>query len=413
MKVIIDARHPASGLTVFSISLLERNLRLLALSGIREATVIIAGEKAQPCLFRRDFGKFLPIRAVSVSADNSFMETVRSLCSNTDESVILLEANAVYQDVLIRQILERRNTAVCTDADGLPALLTADGRYLSSVPAEMKDFSELRIHLIQTGLVKGENIGSHTVYIESVRKYAKTYAFYVTDPKKAKETETFLFEATHYGSIDFVAKYALKHLSKVLVSILARTTVTPNQITYTSILCSLFIGPLAFFGYFHSAVACALLVAVLDVCDGKLARFTYRSSNKGDKLDHVADTLNIYIYYFAFGAGLYVTGLIPTVSETAVLAGSLLLGLILDRIVARFFHKKHGMRIHDFAPIDSAARLFLPRRNVFVFFMATGLIFNVLVQSYTAYIIWKYVYVVFHFVRYLGAKPKTISFPRT
>jgi CDP-diacylglycerol--glycerol-3-phosphate 3-phosphatidyltransferase len=86
-----------------------------------------------------------------------------------------------------------------------------------------------------------------------------------------------------------LTRYVYRPLSVPAASILARTPVTPNQVTYTSAGLS-FGGGVAFARRaFVPGAVLTLLGSLTDCVDGDLARMTDRASKSGSYLDHVFD----------------------------------------------------------------------------------------------------------------------------
>jgi CDP-diacylglycerol--serine O-phosphatidyltransferase len=65
----------------------------------------------------------------------------------------------------------------------------------------------------------------------------------------------------------------------------------PNGITILALSAGLTALPFAAAGQVHSAVACMLLAAVIDACDGRVARMTGLSSRFGAELDSLSDAI--------------------------------------------------------------------------------------------------------------------------
>ncbi len=86
-----------------------------------------------------------------------------------------------------------------------------------------------------------------------------------------------------------LTRYVYRPLSGPAASLLARTRVTPNQVTYASAGLS-FVGGGAFARRaFVPGAILALLGSITDCVDGDLARATGRASRSGSYLDHVFD----------------------------------------------------------------------------------------------------------------------------
>ncbi len=86
-----------------------------------------------------------------------------------------------------------------------------------------------------------------------------------------------------------LTRYVYRPLSVPTASILAKTPVTPNQVTYISAGLS-FGGGVSFARRaFVPGAVLTLLGSVTDCVDGDLARMTGRASKSGSYLDHVFD----------------------------------------------------------------------------------------------------------------------------
>ncbi len=86
-----------------------------------------------------------------------------------------------------------------------------------------------------------------------------------------------------------LTRYAYRPISVPVARALARTPVTPNQVTYASAALS-FGGGIAFGRRWNRpGAALTLLGSLTDCIDGDLARITGRTSKAGSYLDHVFD----------------------------------------------------------------------------------------------------------------------------
>jgi CDP-L-myo-inositol myo-inositolphosphotransferase len=115
----------------------------------------------------------------------------------------------------------------------------------------------------------------------------------VDTPEAAAEAERRIRASLTKGQNDgFVAEYLNRAISQPISMRLARTPITPNQITIANFLLGL-VGA-AFLALADPAwwIAGGLIIqaaSILDGCDGEVARLTYRQSARGGWLDTVLD----------------------------------------------------------------------------------------------------------------------------
>lgn len=92
----------------------------------------------------------------------------------------------------------------------------------------------------------------------------------------------------------YVDRYFNRYLSRPITVLLARTPVTPNQVTIVSGLIGLAAGAVIARGGYGDGIAGALLLqlsVVFDDVDGELARLKRMFSDWGEMLDNTVDTV--------------------------------------------------------------------------------------------------------------------------
>jgi phosphatidylglycerophosphate synthase len=104
-------------------------------------------------------------------------------------------------------------------------------------------------------------------------------------------------------------RFVARPLAAVLVVPLSKTRITPNQITFLSLLT--FVGAMVWLALGHGrlgliyAVLTLELSYVLDCTDGQLARLAHRSSPVGAHLDFLMDELKAFLLVAATGLRLW------------------------------------------------------------------------------------------------------------
>jgi len=104
-------------------------------------------------------------------------------------------------------------------------------------------------------------------------------------------------------------RFVARPLAAVLLAPLAKTRVTPNQLTFASLV--VFVGAMVMlalqrgYPWLLAAVAVLELSYVLDCADGQLARLRHRSSPVGAHLDFLMDELKAFLLVAACGIRLW------------------------------------------------------------------------------------------------------------
>ena len=86
----------------------------------------------------------------------------------------------------------------------------------------------------------------------------------------------------------------MRHISIYVTALLARTRITPNQVTAVMAVCGVAAGGVLAVGGLPGAIASVVLIQLyllLDCCDGELARWTGRTSAAGVYADRVSHYL--------------------------------------------------------------------------------------------------------------------------
>ncbi len=121
-----------------------------------------------------------------------------------------------------------------------------------------------------------------------------------------------------------------RKLSRPLTRWFLRTPITPNQVTLLAGLLSI-LGALCFLpgGYLGPLLGALLLQfsAVLDCCDGEIARIKFMESPLGDVLDIVCDTVGSLAIFLGLGVAVWKNGV---TQHALMLGGILALGGVLS-----------------------------------------------------------------------------------
>jgi CDP-diacylglycerol---glycerol-3-phosphate 3-phosphatidyltransferase len=102
-----------------------------------------------------------------------------------------------------------------------------------------------------------------------------------------------------------------------LARLLVFCHITPNQISWASLILGIFAGTCLAFGHFGSGAVLATFSAILDSLDGIVARLTSQSSDAGEVLDATVDR---YVEFFFLGGLVIYYREIPALLVLSLLA---------------------------------------------------------------------------------------------
>jgi CDP-diacylglycerol--glycerol-3-phosphate 3-phosphatidyltransferase len=156
-------------------------------------------------------------------------------------------------------------------------------------------------------------------------------------------------------------KTAEKYCTDPVVSLLARTGITPNALTWFGFLISLVTAVLAALGYLLAAGLVVLFGSYFDMLDGSLARKTGKVSRFGEVLDSTLDRLS---------EGVLLIGLLYWFSVEGSTLGVVLAGItLLSSLVVSYVRAKA-----EIMKLECQEGLFTRPERVIV--LAIGLLIN-------------------------------------
>ena len=126
----------------------------------------------------------------------------------------------------------------------------------------------------------------------------------ISSPETLREAERQLFcslQTSHQGPMDTLVN---RHFSLRLTKLLAKTSITPNQLTVLALVLGIVAAWfIAAFGRTGLLVGAGLIFAqwILDSCDGEIARLKLQFSRLGQWLDNVCDDVTDVSLLLAFG----------------------------------------------------------------------------------------------------------------
>ncbi len=161
-----------------------------------------------------------------------------------------------------------------------------------------------------------------------------------------------------------VSRFLNRKVSLKITKLLARTGVTPNQVTFSSFLTAVTASIL--FSFFHPALGglLAQLTSIIDGVDGEIARLKFLKSNFGGLLDAIFDRYADFLIILGMAYAWY-----STAGNAMVLLVSMatLAGLSMSMLLKEKFHALTGKpflpEVHDgifrYLPGNRDGRLFI------------------------------------------------------
>jgi phosphatidylglycerophosphate synthase len=428
MHFWIDATQPGSTtMQMFGLSLLERQLSIvrdvLNLSGITQTKVDkLSVRDAQMIADMRSISSVGGSHRVRVElpADTPIPHIAVALASSMqldwsfgnepmgarlqafiDDSkgaaVVAMSADCEIDLRLLSRLASQKTNRVFLGGEGssgCAAIGMRDQEHKISPNAD--SVVSIARALLECGDAKELNVRKFNGYIPKLRRTLPPYLIKITDTNVRDETERFLFESSYKGATDFLTKYVYPPLVWRMVKPLADRRVQPNMVTFVSIMATFGAVPFFATGSWGIGIALAFVMSVLDSVDGKLARVTFTSSNKGNFLDHGTDLIHPPLWYFAWAWGLSDGDPFSGVFEAAFW----MMGLyVLDRVLERLFIVCTDRSVQDFRPLDTALRTFTSRRNVNLAIFVVALPFGLGAEGLYLIVAWQAATVAYHLVR--------------
>lgn len=274
--------------------------------------------------------------------------------SDQTQRLVMLRADWVYDDALVRGLAEAQDDVALTATDGRvvglalaapapedAAALLASGEAPSSArrvtPAELT-----------------------TGYNDALRKREPAYLMPLT-PEDLPAIERRTFAGSYKGVTDLVTLYAWPRPARAVTRLCAEAGITPNQVTSASLLLVFVSMALFWTGHYGWGLLSAWVMTFLDTVDGKLARVTLTSSRWGNVFDHSIDLIHPPFWWWAWIVGLPAAGFDLPLAGPALAV--IVAGYVLQRVEEGIFMACFGMDMHVWQRFDSRLRLITARRN--------------------------------------------------
>ncbi len=399
---ILIADAPGALTELCGVNLLERWLRILQRLGFRRA-IVFSGtpEIVEANLAKRSWAREeLTIQFVS-SATKPL--SVQLLLEQTAERFLIAPTNTYCDARLLAAMCANNSSAALVDSNPPefarklirnpcgPALITRE--FLFAFPPGAPFLSELTKN-IDHAKIDVVDAAKQDDYIVAMRRHVRPFCFFTPLEQDRRLAERIILDSAQKGTLDLPA-YLHAPIETALISLLCKTSITPNQITIAGLIigCS---ATVAFvMGHVGLGILAALIFGIVDGLDGKQARVKVETTERG-KWEHHLDYLIENSWWATIAFYLWQSGQFP---NAFYFLGLLIASHLMDESAKRWAKIMKGRLLDDITPFDRAFRLIAARRNIYVWILACGFLLNAFPQSYAIICGWATISALVHLVR--------------
>lgn len=393
--VWIDATEVSAGRLLWGMTLVERQVREMALRGCVHFHLYVTRETGGvAATMRPDLHRLYQVEINVLEVDSK--REVFSRLDRVRGELILLAGDAVYDDRVLTHLLdEGSGNAVLEGTRGAFFLAAKEARQLAVLGGEWTVALAWAKEHLHTCLTAELN-----PYVAALRLYMPAYIYHLHADESVRAVDHLMYKRTFKGAIDGVARYGYYHLVRCITRRLSSGMTTPNLYTVLSVLCVWAASPLIAWGHIGAGLATAWCGVILDSVDGKLARLRLHLSDAMGDFEHVAAMPGLGLWFLA--TGWYLSEGYLIVGQRVAVATWLLLFLFLaDKICSGLFKKWTGRELFDYRPVDVLFHLVAARRNVALLILTVGALCGELETSFYGLVAWMVVTFGFHFIRFV------------
>jgi phosphatidylglycerophosphate synthase len=270
------------------------------------------------------------------------------------ERAALLRADWVYDQAIVRGLVAAKVDSALFSDDGECVALNVGSERLQEAAAALAE------HRAPAGVHRVALAQIADAYDDRLRKRELPYLMRLR-PDTLPQIERRIFGGAYKGVTDAVTLYLWPAPARAATRFCARRGITPNQVTFASLLLVLAVMWLFWTGRYSTGLVLAWAMTFLDTVDGKLARVTLQSSRFGDVFDHSIDLIHPPFWWWAWIVGLPAAGY--SLGQSSCVLAVIVGGYVLQRLEEGLFIACFGMEMHVWQRFDSRFRLITARRN--------------------------------------------------
>ena len=275
------------------------------------------------------------------------------------DGLLVLNAGWVFDEPLVQALRDAPIDTVLMDPEtAKPVAAKLRGNRVASTLEALENPSSTRA--LPDFLQSRTPATLASQYNNKLRKREAPYLMHLS-AESLPAVEQRMFAGSYKGVTDFITKYWWPTPARHVTKLCALAGITPNQVTFVSLLAVIAAFCCFWQGAFGLGLAFAWLMTFLDTVDGKLARVTLNSSKFGDIFDHGIDLIHPPFWWWAWIVGLSAIGL--PLAQAAPILWIVIGGYVAQRVEEGLFMKLFGIEMHIWRPFDSFFRLITARRN--------------------------------------------------
>ncbi|MBT5549132.1 MAG: CDP-alcohol phosphatidyltransferase family protein [Nitrospina sp.] len=168
----------------------------------------------------------------------------------------------------------------------------------------------------------------------------KNFWVEVCDNSSASAAEEHLLNSVGLNNDSLMDRLVTRFFSRQFTRLFLKTALTPNQITFLSLLVGIGSAWCFYLGTYFSGITGSILLLVsawIDCTDGEIARLKFMETSWGARLDIICDNIVHCFVFFAIGMGLFFATGDPLYKLYGGLAvfGSLVSFMILNGVIVK------------------------------------------------------------------------------
>src|SRR5437588_9175 len=404
LLILADSPHALTDLC--GISLLDRLRRVVRKLGFGEAMIlsnsveIRTKHAGQSSWYRGEIALKFHERKTEEVTISDVLDCIGATTLPPDGRVLIASARFYCDERLLRVLGDAQTESVLIDSDP-PSVVKPfwedsdihDSDRLSCAVLLSrewligKDRAALLRQEVASAAVSGRiasvDAAQQPGYVRSMRRNIRPVFFRAPLPEHRAAAERLLRDATQKHVLDFPAIIHAP-IENWLILRLCRTSITPNQLTFTGAMLGACVTLLYAFGHLWAGALLALVFGIWDGLDGKLARLKAQTTTLG-KREHVLDYFIEMSWWTALACHFQVSG---QVRHAYVFLLAFFGADSLERLARWSAALRLGRKLEDASRFDRLMRYIAGRRNIYTWLFAFCLLIGMPARGFVLLCCW-------------------------